>query len=84
MDPLHLACRNGHRQCVDSLLRARADPLKAHHLRLVLLRRLRLRLPLDLRRCKCGGKLDAWGDHRSACPTVGKLASDMPDMFKNV
>ena len=44
------------------------------HLRLVLLRRLRLELPLDERRCKCGGVLDSRGDHRAACPTVGKLA----------
>ena len=51
-----------------------ARTLKPHHLRLVLLRRLRLNLPLDVRRCKCGGLLDALGDHRAACPTVGKLA----------
>ena len=40
--------------------------------RVVLLRRLRL--PLPLRRCRCGGRLDALGDHRSACAQVGVLA----------
>ena len=51
-----------------------ARTLKPHHLRLILLRRLRLQLPLDVRRCKCGGLLDTLGDHRAACSTVGKLA----------
>ena len=50
-----------------------ARTLKPHHLRLILLRRLRLQLPLDVRRCKCGGLLDTLGDHRAACSTVGKL-----------
>ena len=40
--------------------------------RVVLLRRLRL--PLPLWRCRCGGRLDALGDHRSACAQVGVLA----------
>ena len=48
--------------------------LKPTHLRLLLLRRLRLTLPLDRRRCKCGGQLDVLGGHRSACATVGELA----------
>ena len=48
--------------------------LKPARLRLLLLRRLRLELPLNVRRCKCGGLLDVTGDHRAACPTVGKLA----------
>ena len=51
-----------------------ARTLQPHHLRLVLLRRLRLQLPLDVRRCSCGGILDTYGDHRSACSKVGKLA----------
>ena len=42
--------------------------------RVVLLRRLRLPLPLAPRRCRCGGRLDALGDHRSACAQVGVLA----------
>ena len=42
--------------------------------RVVLLRRLRLPLPLAPRRCRCGGRLDALGDHRSACAQAGVLA----------
>ena len=42
-------------------------------LRTLLLRRLRLPLDLDDRRCKCGGLLDSLGDHRAACSTVGFL-----------
>ena len=51
-----------------------ARTLQPHHLRLLLLRRLRLPFPLDVRRCSCGGTLDELGDHRSACSQVGKLA----------
>ena len=42
--------------------------------RILLLRRLRLPLPLTPARCPCGGNLDALGDHRSACVQVGVLA----------
>ena len=42
--------------------------------RILLLRRLRLPLPLTPARCPCGGNLDALGDHRSACAQVGVLA----------
>ena len=41
--------------------------------RCVLLRRLRLPLPLEARACRCGGALDELGDHRAACPTAGVL-----------
>ena len=41
--------------------------------RVMLLRRLRLPLPLAPRRCSCGGGLDVYGDHRSACAQVGVL-----------
>eukprot|EP00439_Symbiodinium_sp_Y106_P065510 s1439_g10.t1 len=34
--------------------------------RVMLLRRLRLLLPLAAKRCACGGLLDVYGDHRSA------------------
>ena len=51
-----------------------ARTLKPHHLRLVLLRRLRLEVPLGLRRCKCGKPVDPLGDHFASCATVGKLA----------
>ena len=39
--------------------------------RSVLLRRLRLPLPLSSRLCRCGGELDGLGDHRAACATAG-------------
>ena len=42
--------------------------------RVMLLRKLRLPLPLALKRCPCGGRLDEYGDHRSACAQVGVLA----------
>ena len=42
--------------------------------RVMLLRRLRLPLPLAPKRCPCGGRLDEYGDHRSACAQVGALA----------
>ena len=38
--------------------------------RCVLLRRLRLPLPLSSRLCRCGGELDGLGDHRAACATA--------------
>ena len=43
--------------------------------RVVLLRRLRLPVPIGPRRCRCGGALDALGDHRTACPTAGVLGA---------
>ena len=43
--------------------------------RVLLLRRLRLPLPVALRACACGGRLDPLGDHRAACATSGVLAS---------
>ena len=42
--------------------------------RVLLLRRLRLALPLTPTRCRCGGRLDSLGDHRSSCAQVGVLA----------
>ena len=42
--------------------------------RVLLLRRLRLPLPLAPKHCACGGLLDDLGDHRSACAQVGALA----------
>ena len=41
--------------------------------RLLLLRRLRLPLPLTARRCRCGRLLDSYGHHRAACARVGVL-----------
>ena len=43
--------------------------------RVLLLRGLRLPLPLAPRRCRCHGELDPLGDHCSACATSGVLAT---------
>ena len=43
--------------------------------RVLLLRRLRLPLPLSPRACTCRQLLDVLGDHRAACATAGVLAS---------
>ena len=43
--------------------------------RILLLRRLRLPLPLAPRTCSCRGRLDTFGDHRAACATSGVLAA---------
>ena len=43
--------------------------------RVLLLRRLRLPLPLAPRRCSCHGTLDPLGDHRTACATSAVLAT---------
>ena len=43
--------------------------------RVLLFRRFRLPLPLPPRLCGCHGRLDALGDHRTACATTGALAS---------
>jgi len=42
--------------------------------RVLLLRRLRLALPLSADKCRCHHLLDPFGDHRAACPTAGVLA----------
>ena len=39
----------------------------------MLLRRLRLPLPLTVRACRCGLFLDAFAHHRSACAVSGVL-----------
>ncbi len=43
------------------------------HMRLILLRRLRLKMPLGPRKCKCGRRLDRHGDHRVGCSNAGVL-----------
>ena len=43
--------------------------------RVLILRRLRLPLPVAPRTCACRGRLDSLGDHRAACATSGVLAS---------
>ena len=46
-----------------------------HIFRILLLRRLRLALPLSARRCRCRRILDPLGDHRSACAQAGVFRS---------
>ena len=45
------------------------------HLRALLLRRLRLPLPLSARSCRCRRPLDPLGDHRAACARSDALRS---------
>ena len=45
----------------------------SHLFRLLLLRRLRLPLPLSARFCRCRRTLDPLGDHRAACAQSGLL-----------
>lgn len=50
--------------------------IEPHHFRTILLRRLRMPLPLTARHCNgraCRGHLDELGDHRAACPVSGRL-----------
>ena len=46
---------------------------EAEQFRVLLLRRLRLPLPLSFRSCRCGRLLDALGHHRAACSRSGVL-----------
>ena len=45
----------------------------SHLFRILLLRRLRLHLPLSARFCRCRRPLDPLGDHRAACAQSGVL-----------
>ena len=45
----------------------------SHLFRILLLRRLRLHLPLSARSCRCRRPLDPLGDHRAACAQSGVL-----------
>ena len=55
-----------------NLLPTRDDvAIPSAQFRVLLLRRLRLPLPLAPRRCSCHGVLDSLGDHRTACATSG-------------
>ena len=49
---------------------SRMDP---EPFRVLLLRRLRMPLPLNVRACRCGRLLDVLGHHRAACSRVGEL-----------
>ena len=59
-----------------NLLPTRDDvAIPSAQFRVLLLRRLRLPLPLAPRRCSCHGVLDSLGDHRTACATSGVLST---------
>ena len=63
-----------------ALLLSQAGPHAARALtspqfRVILLRRLRLALPVAPRACACRGRLDPLGGHRAACANAGVLAS---------
>ena len=44
-----------------------------HLFRILVLRRLRLPIPLTARHCRCRRTLDTYGDHRAACAQSGIL-----------
>ena len=46
--------------------------IDSHFFRVLLLRRLRLRLPPSSRFCRCGRPYDAFGHHRAACSRTGE------------
>ena len=47
--------------------------IESHLLRVLLLKRLRLPLPLSARQCRCGRPLDVFGHHRAAFARAGLL-----------
>ena len=47
--------------------------IESHLFRVLLQRRLRLRLPLSSRFCRCGRPFEAFGHHRAACSRTGEL-----------
>ena len=51
----------------------RAFRFDSQPFRILLLRRLRMPLPLTSHSCRCGRLLDSLGHHRSACPVAGVL-----------
>ena len=53
---------------VDRVFRIDSQPF-----RILLLRRLRMPLPLTVHSCRCGRLLDSLGHHRSACAVTGVL-----------
>ena len=59
---------------VDSTASSPLLEMDSEPFRVVLLRRLRMPLPLSVRRCSCGRILDPFGHHRAACSTVGVLS----------
>ena len=47
--------------------------INSHLFRVLLLRRLRLPLPLSARQCRCGRPLDTFGHHHTSCARTGVL-----------
>ena len=61
--------------------------LAPHLFRVLLLRRLRLPLPLVSHTCRCGRPLDAFGHHRAACCRAGEArecrSQDLPRSWRS-
>ena len=70
-----LSAGPGGSRAVTALPTAPEFRLSSSCFRVLLLRRLRLPVPIGPCRCRCGGDLDALGDHRAACPTAGVLGT---------
>ena len=51
----------------------RVSRVDSQPFRVLLLRRLRLPLPISVRSCRCGRPFDVFGHHRAACATAGVL-----------
>ena len=51
----------------------RVSRIDSEEFRVLVMRRLRLPLPLSVRSCRCGRTLDVLGHHRAACSTAGVL-----------
>ena len=75
--PERVLMRSQHGPLVSAALTAvptnRMTRIEAQPFRLLLLRRLRLPLPLTSRTCRCGRQLDSFGHHRAACSVAGVL-----------
>ena len=74
-DPERALMRSQHGPLASAALTAvptnRMTRIEAQPFRLLLLRRLRLPLPLTSRTCRCGRQLDSFGHHRAACSVAG-------------
>ena len=79
-DPERTLTRSQHGPLASAVLTAvptsRMTRIEAQHFRLLLLRRLRLPLPLTSRTCRCGRLLDSFGHHRAACSGAGVLGGE--------
>ena len=71
LHPLAIRTQVGPR--ADGTTHRRRNPVEAPPPQRHPRRRLRLRLPLGQRFCRCGAELDPYGDHLAACPKSGLL-----------